>query len=122
MKIVVTSLGESLDSPVDQRFGRARYLIAYDTETEEWSAHDNKQNLNAAQGAGIQAGQNVVELCADVVITGHCGPKAFTTLRAGKVSICTEFKGSVQEALDAHKAGALKNADNADVEGHFGSI
>ena len=64
MKVVITSLGETLESPVDQRFGRARYFILYDTESNEWSVHDNKQNLNAAQGAGIQAGQKVVELGA----------------------------------------------------------
>ena len=62
MKIAITSLGETLDSPVDQRFGRARYFILFDTETKEWSAYDNKQNLNAAHGAGVQAGQKVAEL------------------------------------------------------------
>jgi len=122
MKVVVTSLGETLESPVDQRFGRARYFVLYDTESEEWSAHDNKQNLEAAQGAGIQAGQTVVNLGAEVVITGHCGPKAFVTLRAGNVEVYPGATGTVKEAIDAFQAGKLKKSEGADVDAHFGSV
>lgn len=122
MKLVITSLGETLESPVDQRFGRARYFILYDTKTEEWSAHDNQQNLNAAQGAGIQAGQKVVELGANAVITGHCGPKAFATLKAGNIDVCSGASGTVTESIQTFLSGDLKKTDNADVEGHFGSV
>jgi len=122
MKVAVTSLGETIESPVDQRFGRARYFILYDTESGEWSAHDNKQNLEAAQGAGIQAGQKVVDLGAQAVITGHCGPKAFTTLVAGKIEIYQEAKGTVKEVVDAFQKGKLNKAEKANVEGGFGSV
>ena len=122
MKIAVTALGETLDSPVDQRFGRARYFILYDTETEEWNAHSNEQNLEAPQGAGIQAGQKVIDLGAEAVITGHCGPKAFTTLKAGNVQVYQEATGTVKEALAAMQAGRLKKAGQADVEPGYGSV
>ena len=59
MKIAVTSRGAELDSEVDPRFGRARYFVIVDTDTGESRAVDNEQNLNAAQGAGIQAAQLV---------------------------------------------------------------
>lgn len=120
MKVVVTSLGETIDSPVDQRFGRARYFVLYDTDTEDWSTHDNKQNLQAAQGAGIQAGQAVINLGADALVTGHCGPKAFTTLVAGEVEIYSGATGTVKESIEALKNGKLVKADNADVESHNG--
>ena len=55
MKVIVTSQGQELNSPVDPRFGRAKYFLVVDTETGDFSAADNSQNLNAAQGAGIQA-------------------------------------------------------------------
>ena len=122
MKLAITSLGETLESPVDQRFGRARFFVLYDTEIEEWSANDNQQNLNAARGAGIQAGQTVVEIGAEAVITGHCGPKAFATLKAGNIDVYTGASGTVQEAIDAFSAGKLQKTGNADVEGHFGSV
>ena len=83
MKVAVTSQGMDLASQVDPRFGRAKYFVLVDTDTGTFTAHDNRQNLNAAQGAGIQAGRNVVELGAEAVITGNVGPKAFTTLQGG---------------------------------------
>jgi predicted Fe-Mo cluster-binding NifX family protein len=122
MKIVVTSLGETLESPIDPRFGRARFFVLYDLETGQWSAHDNKQNLEAAQGAGIQSAQHVVDLGAEAVITGHCGPKAFATLTAADIDVYPETSGSVQEAIDAYKAGSLKESVQADVEAGFGSV
>lgn len=122
MKVVVTSIGETVESPVDQRFGRARYFVLYDMETEEWAAHDNKQNLEAAQGAGIQAGQTVVELGAGALITGHCGPKAFATLTAGGIDVYPNATGTVKEAIEAFRAGTLKKAEDANVGAHFGSV
>ena len=66
MKIAVTSQGPDLNSQVDPRFGRTKNFIVVDTDTEEFSVHDNSQNLNAAQGAGIQAGRTVAELGVEV--------------------------------------------------------
>ena len=82
MKIAVTSQGPDLNSQVDPRFGRAKSFLVVDTETGEFSVHDNTQNLNAAQGAGIQAGRTVVDLGVSAVVTGNVGPKAFATLQA----------------------------------------
>jgi len=56
MEIAITATGKDISSNVDPRFGRAKYFIVVDTDTNESAAHDNAQNLNAAQGAGIQAG------------------------------------------------------------------
>ena len=53
MKIAVTSQGGETSSQVDARFGRAQCFVVVDTETGELSAHDNAQNMNASQGAGI---------------------------------------------------------------------
>jgi len=122
MKVAVTSLGESMESPVDQRFGRARFFVLYDLDTGQWSAHDNKQNLEAAQGAGVQAAQCVVDLGAQAVITGHCGPKAFATLAAAEIDVYQEASGSVQDALDAYRAGSLEKSAQADVEAGYGGV
>lgn len=121
MKIVFTSLGETLDSPIDQRFGRARYFILFDTVTRDWSSHSNDQNLQAAQGAGIQAAMSVINLGANCVVTGHCGPKAFATLQAGNIEVYQEAAGNVSEALDAFEKNMLTKAEHPNVEGHFGS-
>ena len=119
MKIVVTSQGTDLSGPVDPRFGRARNFILVDTDTEEFSVHDNAQNLNAAQGAGIQAGRNVAEAGAEAVVTGNVGPKAFATLQAAKIKIYLGASGTVKEAIEQFKAGQLQDASKANVEGHW---
>ena len=119
MKIAVTSQGPDLNSQVDPRFGRAKSFIVVDTETDEFSVHDNSQNLNAAQGAGIQAGRTVVDLGVAAVITGNVGPKAFTTLQAGNVKIYLGASGTVKEAVEKFKAGQLQGTERANVEGHW---
>ena len=53
MKVAITSQGPDMASEVDPRFGRAKFFIVVETDTGEFTAHDNVQNLNAVQGAGI---------------------------------------------------------------------
>lgn len=119
MIIAVTSQGKDLDSPVDPRFGRARYFLVLDTETERLTVHDNLQNLNAPQGAGIQAARNVKGLKVERLITGNIGPKAYNVLRAGGIEIFTGATGTVREAVEQWKAGKLKSAGEANVAGHW---
>jgi len=120
MKVAVTAQGPNLDSLVDPRFGRARYFLLFDTDTGQSTAHDNVQNLNAPQGAGIQAAQTVVQLGAEAVLTGNVGPKAFATLQAGRVVIYPKATGTVRQALEALRSGRLQPAAKANVEGHWG--
>jgi predicted Fe-Mo cluster-binding NifX family protein len=108
-----------MQAAVDPRFGRAAFLVVVDTDTGGFSAVSNSVNANAAQGAGIQAGKRVVELGVDALITGHVGPKAFATLKTGKIAIYTGAAGTVAEAVEQFKTGKLKAAESADVEGHW---
>ena len=119
MKVAVTTQGPDFSSQVDPRFGRARNFIVVDTDTDEFTVHDNTQNLNAAQGTGIQAGRIVVDLGVEAVITGNVGPKAFATLEAGNVKAYIGASGTVKEALEKFKAGELQAAGKANVEGHW---
>lgn len=119
MKLVVTAQGPTLDSPVDPRFGRAQYFLLVDSDTGSFTAHDNAQNLNAAQGAGIQAAQTVVELGAEAVLTGNVGPKAFTTLQAGQVAVYPGAAGTVREAVEQWQSGNKEPAAKATVQGHW---
>ena len=121
MKIAITTSGADLQAPVDPRFGRAKSFLLYDTDSGQWSVLDNAQNLNAAQGAGIQAAAAVVNAGAEAVLTGNCGPKAFRALSAGKVTVYTGVSGTVREAIEQWRAGQLRPADKPSVGSHFGS-
>ena len=119
MKVAITSQGREMTSPLDRRFGRAAFFVVADTETGEFTAHDNGQNLNAAQGAGIQAGGNVAGLGVEAVITGNVGPKAYSVLKAAGVRIYLAPDGTVAETLQRFKDGLLKESLSANVEGHW---
>lgn len=119
MKVAVTATGQELKSKVDPRFGRANWFIVFDTDTNQYQAIDNEQNLNAGQGAGIQSAENVSRHGVKAVITGNCGPKAFRTLGAAGIKVYCGAEGTVEEVLEKFKSGKLKEADGANVEGHW---
>jgi len=119
MKIAFTTSGRDLESPLDTRFGRAPGFLVYDVENGTAEFINNQQSLNAAQGAGIQAAETVVRSGAQAVVTSHCGPKAFRVLSAAGIKVYNADQPTVAAALAAYKAGTLKSAESADVEGHW---
>ena len=119
MKIAITSAGKESASTMDARFGRTPWFMVTDPETGLWEAYANEQNMNAAQGAGIQSAQRLINLGVEAVITGHVGPKAFRILKAADIGIFHCEGGTVDEALQLFKQGRLIRTDQADVEGHW---
>lgn len=119
MKIAVTSTGPELSSEVDPRFGRAMYFLIVDPDTMEFEPVENKQNINLPQGAGIQAGKIVVDKQAEYLLTGNCGPKAFTVLQAAGVKVVTGVSGKVNDAVEKFKNDELRPSAGANVEGHW---
>lgn len=119
MKVLFTTSGDDLNAPLDSRFGRAPKFIVYDLEDDSFQVLDNKQNLNAPQGAGVQSAEAVVRAGGKAIVTGHCGPKAFRVLRAAGVKIYHTDGATVAEALEQFRSGKLTEAASADVEGHW---
>jgi predicted Fe-Mo cluster-binding NifX family protein len=121
MKIAITSKGKDLSSDVDPRFGRARWFIVYDTETDKSEVCDNEQNMNSVQGAGIQAAQKLAQQKVGYVLTGHCGPNAFRTLNLAGIKVIVGAQGTVLEAIEQFGRGQLAPAEQPDVQGHWSS-
>jgi predicted Fe-Mo cluster-binding NifX family protein len=121
MRIAVTSYGEDRASRIDRSFGRAQWFVVIDKETETFEAHSNRQNVNAAQGAGIQAAQNISDLGADIVLTGNVGPNAYKTLNAAAIRIFIVGKNieTVEEAISEWESGTLQEVNEATIEGHW---
>lgn len=119
MKIAVTSMGPQLDDQVDPRFGRAAYIIVVDNESMEFEAIDNSKNVQAFKGAGIQAATMVGGTGAEVLLTGYCGPNAFTTLSAGGIKVVQDVGGTVREAVLRFNQGELGFSEAANTEGHW---
>ena len=119
MKIAVTSVGTDMEAQVDPRFGRAACFVVVETETLEFEAVENA-NIAAAGGAGINSAKAVADTGAQAVLTGNCGPNAERTLRAANIKLYTGVAGTVAEAVEQFKAGALNEAGGPNVDSHSG--
>jgi predicted Fe-Mo cluster-binding NifX family protein len=119
MKVVVSAEGRDLDSRVDERFGRAAYLLLVDTESLEVEVIDNAPNTAAAQGAGIQAASAIAATPTDAVISGNVGPKAFATLEKAGIAAYRTGEATVREAVEAYSRGELERQQGATVRGHW---
>ncbi len=119
MKIAVTCTGTDLDSPVDPRFGRAAYILIVDSESLDYEVLDNKENVDALKGAGIQAAKTIIDKEAEVLLTGFCGPNAFKALNAGNIGVASDAEGSVKESVKSFLEGKLPLSENANAEGQW---
>ena len=119
MRVAFTTSEEGLDAPLDSRFGRAAKFLIYDMDSGTFDMLDNCQNLDSAQGAGIQAAERVARAGVDYLVTGHCGPKAFRVLSAAGIKVFHTDAPTAAAALEVFKSGALRPAESADAEGHW---
>lgn len=119
MKIAVTSTGETLQSAVDPRFGRAKYIILVDSEDMTFEVIDNSDSVNTFKGAGIQAGTLLSDKGVEILLTGYCGPNAFKTLDAAGIKVVNDVTGTVEEGVSAFKAGSLQVSSAPNAEGHW---
>ena len=100
MKIAITATGNTLDSMVDPRFGRAAWFLIIETETQELlEAVDNTAGKEAAHGAGISAAAQVANLGVEALLTGRVGPKALPVLEKAGVRAVNDISGSVRDAI-----------------------
>jgi predicted Fe-Mo cluster-binding NifX family protein len=112
MKIAFSSKGETMDSMIDPRFGRAEYLVTYDEESGGVSQFDNRAISSTAHGAGPQTAQNLIGLEPDVLITGNGpGGNANAVFEKTNIEVFVGAAGmTLTEAYDAYKQGALQGS------------
>lgn len=114
MKVAISSTGKDLNAQIDPRFGRCAFFVIVDTNDMSFVSYDN-ENVNLGGGAGIQAAGFVVSKGAEAVLTGNCGPNAIKTFSAAGVTVHTGQTGTVEEAVNRFKAGALTPSTQATV-------
>jgi predicted Fe-Mo cluster-binding NifX family protein len=120
VRIAITSSGPMLDSEIDPRFGRARYVLIVDTDSLSVEPIENP-NVAAGGGAGVQTSQMVIGRSVGAVLTGNCGPNAYRTLNAANVQVYAGVSGTVRAAIEAFTRGELGPLSGPSVPGHFGS-
>ncbi len=119
MKVAFTTTGTDLGAPLDERFGRAPRFLVYDVDSGAIEVIGNRAGVEASGGAGIQAAEAIARSGARSLVTGHCGPNAFRVLAAAGIQVYPSSAATVEEALEAFRAGRLEEARGADVPGHW---
>lgn len=118
MKIAVSATGNTMESQMDQRFGRAASFIVVDAQTMEYEVINNTAAASSG-GAGISAAQLVADKDAEAVITGNVGPNAMNVLKAAKIEIYKGRAASVKENVELFIKGELEKI-HTNVPAHFG--
>jgi len=120
MKIAICSQSNNVQSNVDPRFGRAAFFAVYDDAAKEWEFIENSQNLQAAQGAGIQAAQAMIDTGVNVLLASNVGPKAMAALAANDIAVFNAAGGTpLEQAVTEYNSGHLNQMQQANVEGHW---
>jgi predicted Fe-Mo cluster-binding NifX family protein len=118
-KIAITSEGPHLDDRLDPRFGRAAGFIIVDPETLEFEYVDNGASQAMAQGAGIQAAENIANSGASVLLTGYVGPKAFMALEAVGVKVGQDLGNiTIRQAIERYLGDNVNWASQPNRRGH----
>jgi predicted Fe-Mo cluster-binding NifX family protein len=100
MKVCITSQGATLDSPLEDRFGRAPYFIIAESDNGSFDAVKNPY-ADGAGGVGPKAAQVLIAHGVKALISGQVGGNAREVLAAAGIAMYTcRAGGSVKEALD----------------------
>ncbi|PLW80455.1 hypothetical protein C0585_02570 [Candidatus Woesearchaeota archaeon] len=100
-KVAVSTEENTIESIIDQRFGRCKYFMIIEIDDEKNIINSGSvENQGALQGhgAGIRAAQQLGELGVEAVITGRVGPNATTILEQLGIK-AYNGSGIVKEAI-----------------------
>jgi predicted Fe-Mo cluster-binding NifX family protein len=108
MKVCITAQGATPDAKVEERFGRAPYLILMDSETESFEAIANPF-ADGAGGVGPKVAQLIIDRKVGALISGLLGGNAKAVLDAAGVAQYTyRASGSVKDAFGEFKKNTLE--------------
>lgn len=101
MKVAITSTGQSLESTIDQRFGRCAFFVIYDTETGGVEILPNP-NRDAEEGAGPASVQMVASKEVQKIVSGEFGVKIKSLLDSLKIQMVVykEPEKTVKSVID----------------------
>ena len=101
MKVAITSTGNTLESTLDQRFGRCTCFVIYNTETKGIEFIPNPDR-DAQEGAGPASVQIVASRGVGKVISGEFGFKIKSLFDSLKIQmiVLKEPEKKISEIID----------------------
>lgn len=107
MKICFTAQGATLESPAEDRFGRAPYFIIVESENGSFEAIKNP-HADGGGGVGPKAAQVLIANGVKALVSGQVGGNAKEVLAAAGIAMYTYTAGrSVKDALEQFTKNAL---------------
>ncbi|MBP7102648.1 MAG: NifB/NifX family molybdenum-iron cluster-binding protein [Bacteroidales bacterium] len=86
MKVAITSTGNTLESTLDQRFGRCSFFVIYDTDNQS-VAYIPNPNKEISEGAGPASVQILAENGVHKIVSGDFGLKVKPLLDSLKIQM-----------------------------------
>ena len=101
MKVAITSSGNTLESKLDQRFGRCSFFVIYDSETKGMEFIPNP-NKDAQEGAGPASVQLVASRNVGKIISGEFGIKIKPLIDSLKIQMIAlkDSDKSINEVIE----------------------
>ena len=111
MKLCFTAQGATLDSPSEDRFGRAPYFIVVESEDGSFEAIKNPY-ADGGGGVGPKAAQVLIENNVKALVSGQVGGNAREVLAAAGIAMYTyRAGGSVKDAFDQFTKNTLVRSE-----------
>jgi predicted Fe-Mo cluster-binding NifX family protein len=86
MKVAITSTGNTPEAKLDQRFGRCKYFVIYDTESKSLEFIPNP-NQDAVEGAGPASVELVASRNVEKIVSSEFGMKIKSMLDSLKIQM-----------------------------------
>ena len=110
MKVCITAQGATLESPAEDRFGRAPYFIVVESENGSFEAIKNPY-ADGSGGVGPKAAQVLIAHHVKALVSGQVGGNAREVLAAAGIAMYTyRAGGSVRDAFDRFSKNTLEQS------------
>ncbi|MHB8963963.1 MAG: NifB/NifX family molybdenum-iron cluster-binding protein [Saccharofermentanales bacterium] len=106
MRIAIPAKADHLDSAICESFGRAPYILLYNTVTKESEFLDNSA-VASQGGAGIRVAQVIADHGTKALLTPRCGENAEKLLRRAEVLVYQSIPGTVRQNIEAFESDKL---------------
>jgi predicted Fe-Mo cluster-binding NifX family protein len=112
MKLMISSLGNTLESEPSFRFGRSPVFISYELDNDEWEAFPNPA-VSDPGGAGVAAAQFIIDHGIQAAISGRFGPNAYQVLKTAGIQMWTFDTNctTVNEVIERFENKTLRKVD-----------
>lgn len=101
MRVAITALRSSLESRIDNHFGRSAYFVIYDKERKSIEFFPNPF-LSMTEGAGAAAVQLLADRGVSQIVSGEFGYKIKALIDSLRIQmiILKESDKTIQEIID----------------------